>query len=593
MLNRLPVNSILSTTSSNCLKDLYPISSRNSASFPAAPEHSGIFGLHHTDIMEGGHRGDRNLVELSPEDSLNLQRMTRKTTEGAVTKRTLQNRKAQREFRKRREARVRELEERCRRYDQMGIEANSELQRFARSLKNENEILKGFINRIGCGSMIDNLLEDHENNGNAKMFPSFAEAGFGGVSSGTFGEPNFYVEPPNAPSMTPGGRQRSATVSGSADFGADKYSSLSYQSTGKNKRDSIDSADQSSTTSTKTGGSTEGPLLSLDFHHNASSAAQHQPSLVPNQSTVSHGMPAELRDDKHWGSTNNVSPFFDSQVNLASGTGAGSSGSSLLFGGNNGTGFNSLPIPQRSHQNAALLNPNPIPFAFNLSSNDLNTQPQRPTWWEQMGGANDSIELDEKAQAVASSQNGNSAQSPFDLTAFLQGGLTPGGGFQLGGGESGTPTGRDPEHMRIFVELVERKVAEREARTVASLGFQPPSQDPAHRFDRKFDNHKQPTVTMTRSLTPSGVYSRLAQHPAFLSTNAKEMEELVDALGAVKSDHEEKATMTGANEKYGRRSTSPSRSPYETTRCSSNVHVDEGSVGKLLGLLDLKRRNRS
>ncbi|KAK0530311.1 hypothetical protein OC842_003973 [Tilletia horrida] len=79
--------------------------------------------------------------------------------DGGPSKRTLQNRKAQREFRKRREARVRELEERCRRYDELGLEANVELQRVARRLKDENDALRNLIINLGHGKLIPSALE--------------------------------------------------------------------------------------------------------------------------------------------------------------------------------------------------------------------------------------------------------------------------------------------------------------------------------------------------------------------------------------------------------------------------------------------------
>ena len=80
-------------------------------------------------------------------------------------------------------------------------------------------------------------------------------------------------------------------------------------------------------------------------------------------------------------------------------------------------------------------------------------------------------ELDEKAQAVANAQsNGGGAQSPFDLSVFLQGGNTPGGGFTLPGFDqneensfkmrngAGSSEEITTDHMRMFIQLLERKV---------------------------------------------------------------------------------------------------------------------------------------
>ena len=153
----------------------------------------------------------------------------------------------------------------------------------------------------------------------------------------------------------------------------------------------------------------------------------------------------------------------------------------------------------------------------------------------------------------------------------------------------------DSDHMRMFIQLMERKMAERDACTFASLGFQPPSQDPAQRT-------KQQQQEFTSQMTPSSVYSRLAQHPAFLSTNAREMEELMDALGPAtwnrqdeknnddKSKDEEKDSSKDKSSNQGKSSRSNSASsPLSPGR----VHVDENAIGKLMGLLDQKRNSNA
>jgi hypothetical protein len=58
------------------------------------------------------------------------------------SKRTLQNRKAQREFRERKASYVKSLEQRIRAYENNEIVGNVELQRAARRLKDENESLR-------------------------------------------------------------------------------------------------------------------------------------------------------------------------------------------------------------------------------------------------------------------------------------------------------------------------------------------------------------------------------------------------------------------------------------------------------------------
>lgn len=58
------------------------------------------------------------------------------------SKRTLQNRKAQREFRERKASYVKSLEQRIRAYENNEIQGNVELQRAARRLKEENDSLR-------------------------------------------------------------------------------------------------------------------------------------------------------------------------------------------------------------------------------------------------------------------------------------------------------------------------------------------------------------------------------------------------------------------------------------------------------------------
>lgn len=50
-----------------------------------------------------------------------------------------------------------ELEERCRQFDQMGLEANVESQRFAQNLNDENNALKGFLVRAGYGNVMSSI----------------------------------------------------------------------------------------------------------------------------------------------------------------------------------------------------------------------------------------------------------------------------------------------------------------------------------------------------------------------------------------------------------------------------------------------------
>ncbi|KDN36487.1 hypothetical protein K437DRAFT_54262 [Tilletiaria anomala UBC 951] len=76
-----------------------------------------------------------------------------------VFKRMVQNRKAQREFHKWRETRTRDLEARCRRFNQMGLEANVELQRVAWRPKEDNDVVFDLLVRLCFGNMVSNVPE--------------------------------------------------------------------------------------------------------------------------------------------------------------------------------------------------------------------------------------------------------------------------------------------------------------------------------------------------------------------------------------------------------------------------------------------------
>lgn len=597
-----------------------------------------------------------------------------KQGESVVTKRTLQNResimvswpaslapadvqnatypgKAQREFRKRREARVRDLEERCRRFDQMGLEANAELQRVARNLKDENEALRGFVIRIGYGNMMNSILEgvgsSTQQASDNQFQPAFA-GGFGGASDAKDGVEMPGMLPPDMASSQNrvkssgegrGYSRSKASPSTSARRmarGIQSYDT-SWMEGGPGQRTNImrkSSSDKISASSpssdVSSSSSRNAPLLSLGLQQLGSSSGkradqQRQPEFTtstPDDSLQSSRMP------------NNAMMSLLGQLNgqMSSGNtdGSGMAGSAMLGslsqqspGGPLINNYGPYPVPHRTHQNEALLNPNPFPFAFNLSN-----EPPQPTssWWEQMGGGHftpglETNELDEKAQAVANAQsNGGGAQSPFDLSVFLQGGNTPGGGFNLPGFDqneensfkmrngAGSVEETNTDHMRMFIQLLERKVAEREAHTVATLGFQPPSQDPSQRA-RTEGAAKTPTITSSSALSPSGVYSRLAEHPAFLSTDARELEELVDALGTgagrSPSEVHSEASQQSSEKSMNRRSDTLGKpSPPQSSAGGSSgspplsepksaVEVDERAIDRLLGLLDRKRILRS
>jgi len=69
-------------------------------------------------------------------------------SDGQPSKRTLQNRKAQREFRERKASYVKSLEQRIRAYESNEVQGNVELQRAARRLKEENDQLREQVRQL-------------------------------------------------------------------------------------------------------------------------------------------------------------------------------------------------------------------------------------------------------------------------------------------------------------------------------------------------------------------------------------------------------------------------------------------------------------
>lgn len=654
-----------------------------------------------------------------------------------VTKRTLQNRKAQREFRKRREARVRELEERCRRFDQMGLEANTELQRLAHRLKDENEALKSLIARLGFAHMIPGIIESINNveqpqhhhaqhphhQHTAPHHPhAFAplDIGMDAWASRASGMPitnaaplpphsEAPVQPSNAanaanaaaatnkkanrshvpttsasvPASTPisslanlpgltellpvhaGGvnpsmlsdgnssNRDSQRASGSSiaavavpaepksttttsrpiednsTFDNDWFAQLAQS--GHDKDDNnVDAASTDNTALSRNVRSAANPILSLNFNNNSTD--------IKNTKSSNHNYHHHLSGSAMLGA--NARPF---GLGLAS---------ALSLAQASSSGANMFPMPMPTQQNGALLNPNPIPFAFNLSENKM---PGEQSWWSQVAGnaleGDDSI-LDEKAQAVAQATgaNQNGAPSPFDLSAFLNGGLTPGGGgFTFGSQQTNDDTVIDAqkstdnddaskpsngkggqtqqgltqaEHAQMFLRLLEAKMAKGNTSTYAQLGFQPPmhhQQYAASQAGPSFSDassssslssslSSSPDKEEDSALSPINIYTRLAQHPAFLSTNASELEELVDSISSSQQRQQQMARFQPPLSK--RKGTTPTKvaptlypppasaltpsiyapngaGPLAGTH-TNDLEVDEKAVNKMLGMLDRK-----
>lgn len=677
-----------------------------------------------------------------------------------VTKRTLQNRKAQREFRKRREARVRELEERCRRFDQMGLEANTELQRLARNLKEENEALKSLIARLGFAHMIPGVLESvtahdqhhphqiqHSQHAPSHHHPqSFAPLDLGMEAWARQPAPASSISAPplhqlgapvpasaldqnsaaTAPNSKQSKRSRASTSTTNTSASA-AVSSLSHMpaftellpTTAGNVNPSLLSDTSSRTSKHSLPGTTAAIAIPATNKSTTTARPIHDNSTFDNdwfaqlaqsghdkddadlnnsatkleKSTNSNTLPNDRTSinpilSLNLGGNNNNNNNNDSKPNAkpsdALNANSALTGSAMLganardFGlglasalgipASSAPGSNIFPMPMPTHQNGALLNPNPIPFAFNLSDNKA---PGDQSWWSQVAGSvlegDDSV-LDEKAQAVAQATgtSNNGAPSPFDLSAFLNGGLTPGGGFTFGSqsnndaddandpqksssassatlpddavkpnnGKAGeTQSLTQAEHAQMFLRLLEAKMVKRDPSPYAQLGFQPPMHQQqyaaSHQAGPSFSDASSSSSASSSSndkaafkqdddssLSPINVYSRLAQHPAFLSTNASELEELVDSISS--SQHQRQQSQSLFQSPFNKRRASPAKpapalyppsasgltpsiygpngaaalasrsSSSASSHGGKELEVDENAVTKMLGLLDRK-----
>jgi hypothetical protein len=86
--------------------------------------------------------GGKNIAGLDQLSSHNH------SSDSQPSKRTLQNRKAQREFRERKASYVKSLEQRIRAYESNEVQGNVELQRAARRLKEENDQLREQLRQV-------------------------------------------------------------------------------------------------------------------------------------------------------------------------------------------------------------------------------------------------------------------------------------------------------------------------------------------------------------------------------------------------------------------------------------------------------------
>ncbi|CAO1639354.1 unnamed protein product [Sympodiomycopsis kandeliae] len=707
----------------------------------------------HPSLMSSSNRSGAELVSST------------KPGEPPVTKRTLQNRKAQREFRKRREARVKDLEERCRRFDQMGLEANGELQQVARRFKDENEALRGLLIRLGYGGLIQQALDglhtgknNMSNSNDAGMYEDNMNHAYGQSAQWP---PQGHLPPqqpahvqgqqqqqqPNLPPAPPGsinttsldGSDRTRVRQGHAEnsdmnapwSAGPEASTFAGQDDpwatvdGSHQQDSTSRRSRSATTGNERGRQasqsssqrdrqergrnvTENPLLALNL-------GGHDAQQAPENDNSIHGGDARANGNINPPASGTLTPgTFNSLMGILGAeqqpqqqpqqaqqqqqqqqplpqqgspsqpqSGGGSAFLRNAVHNNMGMPFASA---HRPHQNDALLNPNPIPFALNLSN---EPEPEQ-SWWDRHGGGmfgGDSY-LDEKANAVAQAQSvhRNGSQSPFDISAFLTTGTTPGGnnGGAGANGFSSMPTGFTPaltsnnvndplsqagadllknsnnsgnsgkekhngdsngspfgqqqmqrqasqhgsaalnpaDHVQTFLRLLERRAIrageqssgqrssarhhqedrrekipeghlqrptpwmdmgsdaasdeESSSNRSNSLGQNSGDQVPtrstfANRGERPpQEGDRKPSRSGSGTMiTPNNAYSRLAQHPIFLRTDAGELEAMINTIQSTRI-----ATVTAQGSSSG--------APLE---------LDASAVDVMLGMLDRKQRS--
>jgi len=448
------------------------------------------------------------------------------------------------------------------RYDELGLEANVELQRVARRLKDENDALKNLLINLGHGNMIPSALESVYQN------PQTPTGGAGPSHSLL----NFDSRGPETAGSSGSGARATrsgmamstkSTVSSSASSSAAMMTSnmgppthtatrqrgmssltsnqgfssrpLEHSASAQSDDSSIRGGDESesshaafnppellhrSALSSSAASSLLDKLgtgmvaippsataLSQQDDRRASAAMAHHidaainkgrtgsvPSLLrldlgsqnanannmsgrPDQRQLDHDAKAKAELPTSQASMP-LGPFGSMGLSVPPAPGSSTAavpssathiGPIVSYGGSGNANF--LPFVQPTSVNEALLNPNPIPFQFNLSQlsqaptgispmRSFSSLADQGTWWLSAGGASltpgqDPNALDEKAQAVAAEQQQQQQQSQqqhqqaqqgwtrsgsqttdgqeFDLSAFLNGGVTPGGSFKMDG----------------------------------------------------------------------------------------------------------------------------------------------------------------
>jgi hypothetical protein len=500
----------------------------------------------------------------------------------------------------------------------MGLEANAELQNMARRFKDENEALRALLVRLGYGNMIAGALEGisdgayEDSNGESSSDSSHRQEQSSSIAPPNQQQYTAMEAPPgsvNPGMLDPSGlpaympQEDAMTVRWNDASRAPQWESSDNNQHQPEARKSVGR----SMSGGRSGDSRGNGLLSLNFPDaNAQSGqAQQQQQQQQQQSMSSQLQPhpqQQQQDNAHLASRDGITPgTFSSLMGMLGGQSnnvqpdqqqqsQAQGGGSAFLKPNQGPNIHSgYGMAHRPHQNDALLNPNPIPFAVNLSNEPAPEQ----SWWDAHGGGmfgGDNY-LDDKANAVAQASAGqlnNGSQSPFDISAFLTSGHTPGGNYNF---SSNMPTGFTPalatsnnhdplsqagadlkngkepasnsgnykqynsgpsaaqlspaEHIQVFLRILERRaIRAGEQRGQQQYNRRQMSDGHSSRgmnwMEMKSDvSSDDSSAGGSRNnsprgerITPNTAYSRLAQHPVFLRTDMGELEELINSIPA-------------------------------------------------------------
>ena len=246
-----------------------------------------------------------------------------------------------------------------------------------------------------------------------------------------------------------------------------------------------------------------------------------------------------------------------------------------------------------------------MPNGASGSGSGTGEQAITPSIFPGQGGGESNILW---AQSSSVSPRFSNAQTPQQQQQQSQSSQTPNGGRSAE--DSSLP---QTEHAQMFLRLLENKITHQgNVKDYEQLGFRPPMMaregsdnpsspstgaggNPALKRKASHDDMMRMPAPAARakkialsnssenlsresvdSLSAGSIYSRLSQHPAFLSTNVYELEELVDALG--ESQLQKAAGKASASAPHGKSPESASRSSSSSSNTSSSSKTSSSTT---------------